>query len=177
MRQKRLMGLPEEKQEPTKAHRVTIGSGGPVSTGTLVRDTQTPELVIALCGPIGTPLQDVAEVLAEILSNVYGYTCRTIRLSKKIETHAGRSPGTAFERIVHLIDKRNELRRAHGASILADLAIHEPSIANRQRQRPLPSATRAGESATSSTRSKMSRSFVVRKLPRALIEKAEEAHG
>lgn len=132
MRQKRLMGLPEEKQEPTKAHRVTIGSGGPVSTGTLVRDTQTPELVIALCGPIGTPLQDVAEVLAEILSNVYGYTCRTIRLSKKIETHAGRSPGTAFERIVHLIDKGNELRRAHGASILADLAIHDIALNREQ---------------------------------------------
>ena len=51
-----------------------------------IESTHTSELVIALCGPIGSPLHEVATTLQEALTNTFGYEkCEIIRLSKFIE--------------------------------------------------------------------------------------------
>jgi deoxycytidylate deaminase len=110
-------------------------------TGVDLRGWHTPELVIALCGPIGSPLHDVAASLERLLDQTHGYTCRTIRLSRFIDELQG-SPAanlSAFETIKWRIDKGNELRKQYGASVLADLAIR--SIAG-QREKAKPEGSR-----------------------------------
>ena len=108
---------------PTKAK--ALGERPSISTTSLVRRTHTPELVIALCGPIGTPLQAVAEDLQDTLSTVYGYEVETIRMSAFIERYSATVPATEYERVKALIDAGNRLRQQHGSTILADLAIRE----------------------------------------------------
>lgn len=96
----------------------------------------TSEIVIALCGPIGSPLHEVAESLKSILSKEFSYkTGEIIRLSEFIqkfgikETPAieaikqeKRSQSYKDKRI--LIEVGNGLRKDYSASVLADLAIH-----------------------------------------------------
>jgi len=101
-----------------------------VSTGDMLSSTHTQELVVALCGPIGSPLHDVAEKLKEMLKRPFGYEkCEIIRLSKFIETHAGkaRKPigSSADARRHDLISLGDEMRRQFGHSVLAELAVHE----------------------------------------------------
>jgi hypothetical protein len=102
-----------------------------------LRGWHTPELVIALCGPIGSPLHEAAEKLHRLLESAHGYNCRTIRLSKFIDELQG-PPGprlSQFERIRWRIDKGNALRKQYGPSVLADLAIR--SIASeREKSKP-----------------------------------------
>lgn len=71
---------------------VTGGSGrkpdlfGETPTKEILASTHTEELVIALCGPIGSPLHDVAKKLVEMLAQPFGYTtCNIIRLSGFIQ--------------------------------------------------------------------------------------------
>lgn len=52
-----------------------------------LKSTHTSEIVIALCGPIGSPLHDVAKTLEDTITQRYGYTCQTIRLSDFIVEH------------------------------------------------------------------------------------------
>lgn len=89
-----------------------------------MRRLRTDELVIGLCGPIGSPLHKVATEFARFLEQVYGYECTRIRLSGIIEELRGPVSGPPrFERIQKLIENGNELRREFGASVLADMVI------------------------------------------------------
>ena len=39
-----------------------------------IKGTHTPEIVVALCGPLGTPLHDVAKIFKDLLlGQDYGY--------------------------------------------------------------------------------------------------------
>lgn len=93
--------------------------------------SHTPELVIALCGPIGSPLRAVGQELKEILLETFSYDeCKVIRLSDFIKQYAETvdvkiPEGSAFERIQALITAGNKLREAYGASVLAELAVHD----------------------------------------------------
>ncbi len=89
--------------------------------------THTDELVIALCGPIGSPLHEFAKTVQELLREQFGYDmCNVIRLSEFIQKYSGKviSVG-AYDRITELIDLGNDLRKQHGPSVLAELAVHE----------------------------------------------------
>lgn len=91
-----------------------------------IKSTYTPELVIALCGPIGSPLREVSEALEKILKVKYGYeVLPPIKLSKKIEDNCGKAPKEAFDRYKYLIDKGNDLREKYHPAILAGLAVAE----------------------------------------------------
>ena len=99
-----------------------------VKEGTAVdiRSTHTQEIVFALCGPIGSPLHDVAALLADLMRQEFAYTCKVIRLSDLIQECTTKvTAAGAFERVKQLIKSGNDLRQKHGASILADLAIRE----------------------------------------------------
>ena len=68
----------------------------------------TPEIVIALCGPLGTPLHRVSEILKDLLGRTYDYKIvDEIRLSEFIKKH-----GTPADKksIKDMIDAGNELR-------------------------------------------------------------------
>ncbi len=107
-----------------------------IGAGNKVKETHTSELVIALCGPIGSPVHAVAKTLESTLTNEFGYECRIIRLSDLIIEFAkkGDPPDTEYERIKALIDWGNELRKNHGHSVLAELAIHQIHL-DRQKQK------------------------------------------
>jgi len=95
----------------------------------IISGTHTAELVIALCGPIGTPLHDVADTLKNLLETDYKYDLVSkIRLSDLISEYADKSiisipEKPEYKRINAQIDHGNQLRKQHGKSILAELAV------------------------------------------------------
>ncbi|MBB3296258.1 deoxycytidylate deaminase [Mitsuaria sp. BK045] len=95
----------------------------------------TPELVIALCGPLGTPLHQVSATLKELLEKSYDYkVVDEIRLSHFIKE---RSQLGAASSIQNLIDAGNDLRLKYGNSVLAQLAIRKIAMV-RKRQEEAP---------------------------------------
>lgn len=93
-----------------------------------IQKTLTPQIVIALCGPLGTPLHEVAQSFEELLKSTdYGYEhVEIIRLSEEIRKQK-LLPDDAS--IKDLIDAGNELREAHGNGVLAKLAVRKISLA------------------------------------------------
>ncbi|WP_400769396.1 anti-phage dCTP deaminase [Methylosinus sporium] len=90
-----------------------------------IKSSHTSELVIALCGPIGSPLHKVAAAFENILGKEFGYDpCIPLRLSKLIEERQGAAPSTnKYQRAKYLIEKGDLLRKDYGNSILAELAV------------------------------------------------------
>lgn len=108
------------------------------AAATLITSTHTEELVIALCGPIGSPLHAVAQNLKEMLEGNFGYeTCGIIRLSEFIQRYSASVeisiPAVqGYSRIDEQINAGNRLRAKHGASILAELAVNEIRLGREQ---------------------------------------------
>lgn len=96
-----------------------------------VKQTQTEELVIALCGPIGSPIKRVGQEIAEVLNHEYGYDVEIIRLSDFLTEKAPeifKTPiddSSEFKRISSLIEFGNQFRDQYGERVLAELAIHK----------------------------------------------------
>lgn len=95
-------------------------------------DTQTEELILGLCGPIGTDIHFVASRIQETLEQQFNYKVKNIRLSDFIKHH---SKGVDFSKItdqnkkIHeLITAGNKLREKHGNNILSALAINEIAV-------------------------------------------------
>lgn len=105
-----------------------------------VDGTFTPELVIALCGPIGSPLHQVAEIIERILRDSFGYKCERIRLSRIIEEYEQTEvrqesdESESFHHVKELIRKGDSLRQKYGNSILSELAIDKIS-SNREKNK------------------------------------------
>lgn len=103
-----------------------------------VMKTHTDELVIALCGPIGSPLHEVSQEISDLLKTKFGYTnCIEIRLSKLINEFATKVGSliperSGFEKIQAQIEVGNSLRKKYGASVLAELAIHNIRLEREQ---------------------------------------------
>lgn len=92
------------------------------------QDTLTEELVIGLCGPIGTDIHNVAQKLTHILENEYGYKVIVITLSEIIQKNTSvmftsDSHSKEFCRIEDLIQRGNDLRLKFSSRILAESAI------------------------------------------------------
>lgn len=126
-----LKAVEKEKNTASSGQGTDLFSSA--STGEMLASTHTEELVIALCGPIGSPLHEVAEKLKEMLRTSFGYqTCSVVRLSAFIQEHARRASRTIrsgqAERRHDLISIGDEMRKSHGPSILAELAVHEIRI-------------------------------------------------
>jgi deoxycytidylate deaminase len=95
-----------------------------------ISETHTEELVIALCGPIGSPLHEVSAAIQNKLTQTFGYAeCQVIRLSELIEQHANRlgvqiAIKPKFQKINDQINCGNKLRELYGPSVLAELAVN-----------------------------------------------------
>jgi hypothetical protein len=77
-----------------------------------LRSTQTSELVIALCGPIGSPIHQVANKLEGCLTSEFGYErCEKIRLSEIIREHKPKIeiPADEYGKIKTLIKLGDDL--------------------------------------------------------------------
>ena len=97
-----------------------------------ISETHTEELIIALCGPIGTDIHLIAEKLGEIISANYNYTPKLIKLSDLIKKYTSSTDFSAisnkFEYYNKLIEAGNRLRNKHSSTILAELSINEIAI-------------------------------------------------
>ncbi len=94
-----------------------------------MRKLRTDELIVGLCGPIGSPLHRVAGTFKELLEQRYGYECTIVRLSEVIEEMRGAVTAVKrFDRIQKLIETGNDLRREFGPSVLADMAIGKIAV-------------------------------------------------
>ncbi len=91
---------------------------GPIEA---IRKTFTHEMVIAICGPIGTPSHGVSEIIENILKTAHGYKTNYIRLSEYIKEY-GRSKSVARDKTSELITLGNEMRAKDNA-ILVKKAI------------------------------------------------------
>src|SRR5438552_1237719 len=79
-----------------------------------LRSTHTSELVIALCGPIGSPIHSVADKLTTCLTTEFGYEkCGKIRLSEMIREHSpgAEIPTDEYGKISKLISLGDDLRK------------------------------------------------------------------
>src|SRR5258708_28547289 len=118
------MAVPRSKQVSEISVRVTDLFAHRTSAEA-VTSTRTDEIIIVLCGPIGSPMHDVAETIKVLLEGKFGYaSCNTIRMSKFIAQYAGhvdlKVPSDAgFKRINAQIDAGNRLRAKYGANVLA----------------------------------------------------------
>lgn len=117
------MATPDKKHS-TAEHSVP-SSNLFTSTPLEIKSTLTAELVISLCGPIGSPLHKVGNTLKKILEDNFNYKCEIIKLSAIIseKTIIKSHAASEFERIQRLINNGNDLRKKYGNSVLADLAI------------------------------------------------------
>jgi len=102
----------------------------------VISSTHTNELVIALCGPIGSPMHAVAKKIKEMLEETFAYeSCSIIKLSEFIEDDLAQQSGSSIAandteaiRIESLIAHGNEMRKTYGPSVLAELAVQQIRI-------------------------------------------------
>jgi len=91
-----------------------------------LKDTITDELIIGLCGPIGTDINYISKCLRDILEDNFDYACIDIKLSDLIKKKQADLLATkSFDYYDSLIKKGNELRKEFGNDILAKLSIHQ----------------------------------------------------
>lgn len=118
----------KQEVQPNK-HVIDLFSG--VRSTESIRKTHTPELVIALCGPIGSPMHEVASKVADMLIEFFNYEkCPKIRLSEFINKYAEKvgmsiADKPTFDRINDQINAGNSLRKKYGNSVLVELAVNE----------------------------------------------------
>ncbi len=107
------------------------GGQGTFDAPKRITDLQTPEIVIALCGPMGTPLHEVAKAFKDLLqSHDFGYgSIEIVRLSAIIR-ELGSLPHDATTE--QLIQAGNELRQKHGNTVLVQHAIKRIYLARQQ---------------------------------------------
>lgn len=127
--------------KPVPASPVVTLELGDRSAFEKISEKKTDELVIALCGPIGTPLHEVADMLEKILRDTFQYEVFPVRMSEFIlrshEKQSGLklSSSSRYERVTALIEEGNRLRGIHGASILAEQAVKEIAISRAKRKK------------------------------------------
>lgn len=112
---------PSQAATPANAHPKSVNSTFEANA------SLTPELVVALCGPIGSPLHETALQVENALSE-FGYLTEPIRLSELIRLNADFveipiDTATRYSEIDTLIKAGDELRRRLGNDVLAKMAI------------------------------------------------------
>ena len=128
--------------QPAANERILFSMDDGSSTHTVLKSTHTSEIVIALCGPIGSPLHDVAACVSDTITQKYSYQCETIRLSNFIKEHFNKVGGSRIipksptsKKVEALISGGDEMRQQFGPSILADLAIAQIRLDRQKRGR------------------------------------------
>ncbi|MDI6026069.1 anti-phage dCTP deaminase [Corticibacterium sp. UT-5YL-CI-8] len=91
-------------------------------------ERRTDELVIALCGPVGSGVSTTAIAIAEILEGEFGYSVETIKVSDIINEKAelvGQQSVTSTddERIYKLQQTGSALREKFGEDVLANFCV------------------------------------------------------
>ena len=106
-------------------------SNKPKKQDIAINDTYTEELIFGLCGPIGSPIHNVADVFKETLETNYGYECVIIRLSEFIKDELRKEDPNQvafkdeYDKLNKLIDAGDRIRKKYRPSYLAELVIEK----------------------------------------------------
>ncbi|WP_199406730.1 anti-phage dCTP deaminase [Chromobacterium sp. ATCC 53434] len=136
------MGEAIKKESAKSLAANDLFEGSKFDSKKTVKSTYTEELVIALCGPIGSPIHEVSKKLDHILKSDYNYNSKIIKLSDSISQYGEEllkkhvDPSSEFNRIKTAIDIGDELRRTHGGRFLAELAVCEIAMDRKVREAP-----------------------------------------
>lgn len=101
------------------------------SLKTKINDTLTDEIIIGLCGPIGTEISFITSRIETILKERFDYEVIIIKLSQLIANYSDprlENTLSGYSRYSSLIEAGNLLRKKHDSSILAELAINEIAV-------------------------------------------------
>lgn len=112
----------------------------------LIKETHTEELVIALCGQLGTDTENIQNILIHELESKYKYVCKVIKISKFISQKSKYNlddSTSEYDRIVRGMNGGDELRASHGNQVLSEYAIQE-IIADKLHRNP-PTDIQAGK--------------------------------
>lgn len=94
-----------------------------------IDSTHTEELVIALCGPLGSPMKNVASKLEQVLREVFDYETVVLGVDQYIHDFAARQgrviPTRPVERRNALTELGGQMRSEFGVSVLAELAVND----------------------------------------------------
>jgi len=95
----------------------------------IIKGRRSQELVITLCGAIGSGIKSLKTTLISQLVQ-HGYHVEHIRLSEQIaeKSNVSIEDLVGFDRYQKLQDLGDELRNKHGNSVVAELAIHKITI-------------------------------------------------
>ena len=108
---KQLSSTPHRKKNPTDT----------------LNNYYTEELVIALCGQLGTNLKEVSKELIDILKVEYHYDCLELKLSDYLfEEEAPESD--EYKRIIKGMDLGDSIRKVKGNNHLASRAITDITL-------------------------------------------------
>jgi deoxycytidylate deaminase len=94
----------------------------------LLKKTHTEEIVIALCGQLGTDIEKIQMILIEELKNKFNYKSKVIKLSEFISQNSTfdlKNSKSKYDRIKLGMDGGNELREKFGNQILSEFAIRD----------------------------------------------------
>lgn len=121
------MGVAAKLTKPDGLEKPASSQHGAVDSTFEATASLTPELVVALCGPIGSPLHETAIQIKNVLSE-FGYKIEPIRLSELIHINADFAgipidKTSRYTEINTLIKAGDELRRRLGNDVLAKMAI------------------------------------------------------
>jgi deoxycytidylate deaminase len=122
-----MSALPQHIPTGSPANDHETGPSDGINSTKEAAASRTPELVIALCGPIGSPLHDAATQITNALGE-FGYTTESVRLSDLIRINASDvgvsiDSSSKFSEINSLIKAGDAMRARFGNDILAKLAI------------------------------------------------------
>lgn len=104
-----------------------------------LKDLNSPELVFGMCGPIGSPIHEVADKIKKALEDDYNYDVKIIKLSSFIKNlikqeeraqlvNISEKSSNKFRDKKELIAAGNKLREDYHNSVLVDLAIHHIAL-------------------------------------------------
>jgi deoxycytidylate deaminase len=105
--------------QPKKIHRV-VKADQPIN---VIKERSTDEIVIALCGAVGSGTSTIGRTICDIFKG-YGYTTSTKKVTDFIVDEKPIAKGlSSFKRIKQLQDLGSELRIEHGADVLSQRII------------------------------------------------------
>lgn len=121
------MAVAAKSIRPKETEKASVASAKSVDSTFEATASLTPELVVALCGPIGSPLHQTAAQINNALSE-FGYLTVPIRLSELIRINAdfvsvNIDMTSRYSEIDTLIRAGDELRHKLGNDVLAKMAI------------------------------------------------------
>jgi deoxycytidylate deaminase len=131
--------MSDPKPQPLLKPTAATSSSTALTTRGKLQQTFTSELVIALCGPIGSPIHTAAERIQEVLRDKFDYQhCEIIRLSdfiKKYDPDGTPLPTDEHGKIKELIRRGDVLRQNKGLGVLVELAIGTVITKDRESRR------------------------------------------